>query len=258
MRDSLSMSLDAPRLLSSPTVAEVSKGRNNNFNLVRFLAASLVILHHAKPDIRIFGHLTRGRESAGSLAVLFFFVISGFLIAQSFAGSTLKAYVSARVLRIFPALWVAVPFSIIVASFSSAVPWGRYLTHPQTLKFWLHNSFLWDLEYSLPGAFLHVPFERNVNGSLWTLPTEMRMYVICALLGMLGLYLSRAVFNAFLLLVMLIGVTVRIDTQPLVGSINVAQWEFAFLLGTAFYVNRNELRLSLPAALLLLWNHGLY
>ncbi len=30
----------------SPTIAEVSRGRDNNFNLVRFIAASMVILFH--------------------------------------------------------------------------------------------------------------------------------------------------------------------------------------------------------------------
>jgi peptidoglycan/LPS O-acetylase OafA/YrhL len=254
------MSQDSPRqkfslrevLTASPSIAEVAKGRDNNFNLVRFLAASLVILHHAKPNIQVFATLTGGRESAGSLAVLFFFVISGFLITQSFAGSSLKAFIAARVLRIFPALWVAVPFSIVVASFASAMPWGRFLTHPQTLKFWLHDSFLWDLQYNLPGAFLHVPIARDVNGSLWTLPTEMRMYMVCALLGLAGLYSARSVFNAFLLVVMLIGATVKVDTLPFVGIVNVAQWELAFLLGGACYINRHEIRLNIPVALLLL------
>lgn len=244
----------------SPSVAEVSRGRDNNFNLVRFVAASMVILYHefvltqTPGAIEPISWLTRGRDDAGSLPVLWFFIISGFLVTQSFMGrsSTLTAFLSARVLRIFPALWVAVPFTIIVSSFASAVPWGRYLTHPQTIKYWWHNSLLWDLQFNLPGAFLHVPVPRNVNGSLWTLPTEFTMYLVCAGLGLLGIYGSRAVFNAFLLTVMMVGVMTKVDAMPFINNMNAAQWELAFLFGMAFYVNRNEIRLNIPVALLLL------
>jgi peptidoglycan/LPS O-acetylase OafA/YrhL len=244
----------------SPSIAEVATGRDNNFNLVRFVAASMVILFHefgiapTPGAVEPFYWLTRGRDAGGSLAVLWFFIISGFLITQSFLarGSTLLSFLSARVLRIFPALWVAVPFTIIVSSFASPVPWGRYLTHPQTLKYWLHNSLLWDLEFHLPGAFLHVPVARDVNGSLWTLPVELRLYWVCAGLGLLGLYAIRPVFNAFLLTVMLVGVMTKVEAMPFINNLQAAQWELAFLFGMGFYVNRNEIRLNIPVALLLL------
>jgi len=247
-------------LIWAPSIAECSAGRDNNFNLVRFLAASLVIFSHEfgiapKPgSVEPLYWLTRGRDTAGSFPVLWFFIISGFLVTRSFMGrsSTLLSFLSARVLRIFPALWVAIPFTIIVSSFASPVPWGAYLTHPQTLRYWLHNSFLWHQEFRLPGAFLHVPAARDVNGSLWTLPTEFTLYLVCAALGLLGLYTIRPVFNAFLLTVMLVGVMTKVDAMPFVNSFNLASWEFAFLFGMAFYVNRNEIRLSIPVALLLL------
>ena len=239
-------------LLASPTLAELSSGRDNNFNLMRFFAASLVIVHHARmPVTEILFQFTGHLESNGSVAVLIFFVISGFLVTQSFTRNSLGGFFAARALRIFPALWVAVPFTIIVSSFASAVPWGRYLTHPQTLKYWLHNSFVWDLEYSLPGAFLHVPMAREVNGSLWTLPAELRMYWFCALLGILGLYALRPAFNALFLAIVLIGCTVKPAALPLVNNINVAQWEFAFLIGMFCFVNREKVRLNLPVAVLL-------
>jgi len=247
--------IDAPRL------AHVAHGRNNNFNLLRFLAASLVIVYHeycitgtpvyTEPVFR----LTRGRDDSGGLAVALFFVISGFLVTQSFVGrgGRLIEFLSARCLRIFPALWIAVPFTIIVASFASAVPWGRYLTHPQTLRFWLNDSILVNMKFTLPGAFLHLPVPRNVNGSLWTLPTEFRMYLVCAGLGLLGIYASRSIFNALCLTFVLAGAVTRIEALPFVEhDIHVAGWVFAFMIGAAFYVNRDQIRLSVPLALLLL------
>ncbi len=219
----------------------------------------MVIVYHGyciarTPDsIEPINWLTRGRDDGGSLAVLIFFIISGFLVTQSFVnrGGDLAAFMSARVLRIFPALWVAVPFTIIVASFASPVPWGAYLTHPQTLKYWLHNSFLWNLQFYLPGAFAHNPLPRNVNGSLWTLPTEFRMYLMCAGLGLLGLYVTRTVFNSLFVTILMVAAMTRVDKLPLVDSIWAAQWMLAFLFGMFCYINRKEIRLSIPVALLL-------
>jgi peptidoglycan/LPS O-acetylase OafA/YrhL len=246
-------------LLASPRVADVAGGRENNFNLLRFIAASMVILYHSRPGHAdwIFRH-TGGRESYGSVPVLLFFAISGFLVTQSFINSgSLKTFLAARALRIFPGLWAAIPFTIIASSFASPVPWGKYLTHPQTLRYWWHNSLLWDLQFNLPGAFLHVPMARNVNGSLWTLPAELRMYWVCAALGVLGLYTSRAALNSLLVAILLLVTSVKMEALPMVGMVNVAQWELAFLLGAAFWMNRNELRLNLPVALLLLASVGL-
>lgn len=62
-------------------------GKDNNLNIVRLLAASLVTVLHAYPLTGGGGdwleRLT-GLVSFGALAVLSFFIISGFLIAQSY------------------------------------------------------------------------------------------------------------------------------------------------------------------------------
>jgi peptidoglycan/LPS O-acetylase OafA/YrhL len=45
----------------------------------------------------------------------------------------------------------------------------------------------------------------------------------------------------------------KIEALPFVqNDIHVAGWVFAFMLGAAFYVNRDQIRLSIPFALLLL------
>jgi peptidoglycan/LPS O-acetylase OafA/YrhL len=51
---------------------------------------------------------------------------------------------------------------------------------------------------------------------------------------------------------MVAGTIVKPETLPLTGSINVAQWEFAFLIGAALLVNRDYIRLNIPVAILLL------
>src|SRR5579883_497450 len=113
-------------------LADLSIGRANNFNLLRFFAASLVILSHCaaigwggNPEFiwNYLGHL----ETGGSIGVLIFFAISGFLVVQSFAvRGKLKNFMAARALRIYPGLVTAVVFSVIIGAFATEWPLAKF------------------------------------------------------------------------------------------------------------------------------------
>jgi peptidoglycan/LPS O-acetylase OafA/YrhL len=76
----------------------------------------------------------------GALGVEIFFVLSGFLVTQSWlAHPSLKAFAMARVLRIYPALVAATVFTIVVAGASSALSWSDYLASPVTGVFRAHG-----------------------------------------------------------------------------------------------------------------------
>ena len=82
----------------------------NNFNLLRLVAALMVIISHS------FGVLNKGTEQpmcwignrqiiGSSLGVFIFFAINGYLVMQSLQSvSTNCKYLRNRALRIFPAL----------------------------------------------------------------------------------------------------------------------------------------------------------
>ncbi len=169
-------------------LSSYTAGRDNNFNLIRFIAASMVLVTHS------FALVTGSPESEplrdtlgmtlGSIAVDIFFVTSGFLITSSFVSrNNLLAFAWARMLRIYPALIVALLIStFIIGLLFTNNPKLDYLTNIQTYKYFIRNSLLFfGIEHTLPGVFADAPYKNAVNGSLWTLPYEVKMYTLLAL-----------------------------------------------------------------------------
>jgi len=121
------------------------------------------------------------------LAVFVFFATSGYLISQSWMRSpSVRRFLAARALRIFPALAVLVVLTITtIGPIATSVPLGEYASSPVTWGY-LQNLTLAAV-YALPGVFETNPIP-VVNGSLWTLGPEF----ICYLCVMpLGLILAR-------------------------------------------------------------------
>jgi peptidoglycan/LPS O-acetylase OafA/YrhL len=252
-------------LMRSYSLADLAVGRANNFNLLRFLAATLVIVSHCcalaygnnpEPILLYFGFM----ETGGSLGVLIFFAISGFLVVQSFVSrGKLKNFLAARALRIYPGLVSAVIFSIVLAGISSTLPWRAFLTDRLTRKFLVHNALAYPIEFNLPGAFPHNPLP-GVNGSLWTLPLEIQMYLVVAALGVFGLLAGRELYNAVFAGFIILAASVKPSDLPLIADHPEAlRLAIAFLCGGFCYLNRDRIRISIPWALLfaavIVWGH---
>jgi peptidoglycan/LPS O-acetylase OafA/YrhL len=166
--------------------------KENNFNLLRMVAAMSVLITHsfalalgdpAAEPLRASLGMTMG-----NIAVDVFFVASGFLVA----GSLLRTqnawdFILARGLRIFPGLLVAVTLTVLVCGcFFSLLPMGEYFTHRQTWSYMLWCLTLFrGIAYQLPGVFTANPIPQAVNGSLWSLQFEVWMYAALVLLWML-------------------------------------------------------------------------
>ena len=85
--------------------------RRNNIDLMRLIAASMVLVAHCWPltgsgDVDPVTLLSGYRVGGGSLAVMIFFVLSGFLVTKSAIDRALGDYIVSRALRIVPALAV--------------------------------------------------------------------------------------------------------------------------------------------------------
>ena len=98
-------------------IALLARERNNNFNLLRFLAASAVIFSHSyaltgrgldEPLLR----WSDGATYLGLSGVTVFFIISGFLVSKSFTErKTLAAFAAARARGFRTAMLVRSPHS---------------------------------------------------------------------------------------------------------------------------------------------------
>lgn len=163
-------------------LASAAPSRDNNFNLMRLMAALVVVVSHSYP--LTYGH--NGQEplfrlvgmTMGSVAVDAFFVISGFLNTESlFRTWQPGRFVVARALRIYPALWVMVLVSVAGAALVfSELPFADFLRNQQTQAYVFKNTTLFfGAQYELP-AFAQLPYPFAVNGSLWSLPIEVYMY----------------------------------------------------------------------------------
>ena len=197
-------------------LTQLASGRDNNFNLIRFIAASLVLISHSYPLAMGKGFPEPLSEplatSWGSIAVDVFFVASGFFIAASFSlKSSFKSFVMARILRIYPALIVVTILTVFVLGpiFSNLTVFD-YFTSSQTYQYLIKNmTLITGIEYNLPGVFSENPYEHAVNGSLWTLPYEIKMYFLLVLFCSLFTYLNTKLNTSWALdKTLFIGLTV--------------------------------------------------
>jgi peptidoglycan/LPS O-acetylase OafA/YrhL len=190
-------------------------GRDNNFNLLRLVAATLVLVSHSFAISMQSAAAEPGRAtlglSFGELAVDLFFVASGFLVTASLLSRRdVVEFAVARFLRIFPGLWVSLAVTVLVFGIClTTLDVPAFFAQWPTWRFVIRNAILIrGIEYTLPG------FGHAVNGSLWTLPTEVEMYGLLAGAWVALLFLHRwrlGIFAGLCVAAGLIGLVVDIS-----------------------------------------------
>lgn len=175
----------------------------NNFDALRLVAALAVLYSHQYPITGTTPPAWMNVAMVGGVAVMAFFVISGYLVTLSwFYQPRLWAFCAKRALRIWPALLTVVLLATLVLGSSvTTLPLPDYFRHPMTWDY-LHNLLL-QTRFGLPGVFAGNTFPDTVNGSLWTIPIEVSCYAVLAAAGACGLlrfrWLWAAICAAYLL-----------------------------------------------------------
>jgi peptidoglycan/LPS O-acetylase OafA/YrhL len=231
-------------------------GRDNNFNLLRMLAASSVLISHAYP-ISVGDGTTEPLESTlkislGTLAVLTFFAISGFFISQSFERRhSFADFWVVRILRIYSALLMVLLLTIfVVGPIFTTLRLGTYYFDNAIWLYLPRNLSLKWLQYDLPGVFRDNPYPAAINGSLWTLFYEVTCYAAVAVVGVSGLTTRGWRFKVFLgiyivgylALKLIDWRTHLLERSPLLE--NFHQLTLPFVVGMVFYRFRRYLPLN--------------
>jgi peptidoglycan/LPS O-acetylase OafA/YrhL len=251
-------------------LSDCIRGRDNNFNLIRFIAALAVLISHGfavtTGDESIEPFRRQLNMTVGGIAVDVFFLTSGFLVSASLlARQNAIEFVCARVLRIYPALWaMLVVVVLLMGSVLTTLPLSDYLGSSQVWSYVVHGGTLvTGIQHELPQVFTGNPIGSGVNGSLWTLPYEIGMYGI-----LLGIWLLCSPFPTHQLRLLKHGITtltVLSGTFILVGYFRHGLPEsfelhrtyrlpgllFMFFCGGSFYVLRDRIRMSGTACAML-------
>ncbi len=264
-------------------------GRTNSFGALRLFFAAAVIFSHAFP--------LSGRGSdptwewwgsqvhIGNLAVYGFLGVSGYVVTKSAARLTPGRFAWHRVLRIYPAFWLAL---IVGAYVISPLIWG--LSGRDMSAFWaepngprsylMRNAALWIQQWDIHDLFAPRPLgvvpsspwlAGAVNGSLWSLAYELMCYILIGAIAAFGIlrhakHVIAAVTGLFGILQLIVrfepGV-VGIYVGLLDDSLITLGWVFMLGATAAVYSDRIPLRarygaLTIAVVVATLWCGGFH
>jgi len=155
--------------------------KNNNFNILRLIFASTVIVSHSYPltnNQEIFSIITSNQIDLGALSVNIFFIISGYLIFNSlFNSKSIYNYVWKRLLRLYPGLIVNLLIALLVVIIVNTS--SNIFNQLDFYTYLPKNLTLFGIQHQIKNVFEQNPYPKKaINGSLWTLSYEFSMYVI--------------------------------------------------------------------------------
>lgn len=232
------------------------KGKSNNLQLLKFLAAVFVVASHSfalsagSSENEWFMKLTDGQMSLGGAAVSIFFCAGGYFIAKSINrvqnGIT---YFKIRILRIFPCLMVVVFLSaFLLGPMVTEYSIGEYFKDAQVYRYLLNGVLF--LQHNLPGVFQNNPYLSTVNGVLWTLPIEFLCYIGCFMMWKFK-FLEKKRCGGSIPLVLLgtAGIYLAAGEAGMTALISTIRPMLLFYMGILFFVYRDKIVFTKPVLL---------
>lgn len=239
------------------TLAAYHSSNSNCYDFLRLLAASSVIFSHCF-DLTLntdpssnWLHSYNANVLPG---VLGFFIISGFLITESYQHrSDPFLFLKCRILRIFPTLIASVLFSaFVIGLITTSFPPLTYLTNSTVYTFIVRNTSLLYLQFKLPGVFHNNPYPNAVNGCLWTLPTEFGMYLIVFCLGIVNIFHRKRVGVLCYFLIALLFIAIHLVSHNSHFDLPPLACITGFIIGGIFYLLKDSIWLNAKIAIPLL------
>ena len=233
-----------------------SKSSGNNFDALRLLAATFVLVSHsfqltAQPSSKTPDWMHAENIEFGDVGLIIFFVISGYLITKSWRKDPdIMRFVIRRGLRIMPALIFVVIVSVfILGPFLTNLSVPEYFQSGDTYAY-LQNIHFNYFHSDLPGVFAENPVANIFNAPLWTLAFEVFCYSIILVAGAARILNGRFCL-VFLIAFLLIFILITPD--------GTASWYYTmnkfrmlgvpFLIGAAFSFYDKETVLDIRLAI---------
>ena len=237
--------------LSQRSLGEAYASGIDNFLLLRFLSATLVIYAHSYPlsGMRKVDAFVRSGfgVDGGNIAVCLFFCISGFLVTGSLARQRdVFAFLKARALRLLPAYLACLLIcAYVLGSILTTLSLRDYLHNDEVARYVAANLSLREMHFVLPGViFSNAEAGAVINGSIWTLPAEATMYLWLAALGLLGIFRRAMLATAVVLVLVPLAGHEWPAFPALITDARYLPFAGMFVLGTIAYLQRKYLPLG--------------
>ena len=183
--------MPAPRrnVFSGVLLSDRLGDRDNNFDLLRLLAAWGVLVSHSYAVTGRAEPLHQFNTSLGNVGVLIFFAVSGLLIRRSWElDPSPRDFWIKRALRLLPGLAVvALVTAFVLGPVVTRASWSTYFSSLETWIYPVRIVAMMPFGAGLPGVFQESIYGHSVNGPLWSLPIEVLAYLGLFLLGLTGL-----------------------------------------------------------------------
>jgi peptidoglycan/LPS O-acetylase OafA/YrhL len=260
--------IDIEFLMSHPALGKGTEekkglGESNSFDAIRLLLAILVVYSHAFLvggfGTEGFTRLVRSQAIAGTVAVLGFFGISGFLVTRSYdLRHDWLRFAKARLLRIVPGFYLA----LVVTAFVLAPLIAHFNKTSQSwdsvaaFRFVFDNLLVRVGNSSVGGVLQGMPFAGSINGALWSLFPELCCYALVLFIGLFDwIRVGRA--NTLVACAGIIALHGALVISPKLESIaptllqltGFAPFVTAFLVGSVVYCFRDHLRIGRESAI---------
>lgn len=220
--------------------------RENNFDLLRLVAAIEVLFQHAISHLEI-NNLNKFTNILSHFpGVLMFFTISGFLIFSSFdRNRDLKKYFINRFLRLFPALWFCFLITLGLLLFFNIIAFNDIFSW--TIIKWIFTQVT-VFQFWTPDV-LRSWGVGTPNGSLWTIPVELQFYIFLPLIILLFKKI-RLVYKFLFFIIFSLVYSFYISSKQgmpetllikLLG-VSIVPYLYCFLTGSMMYLFWNKIK----------------
>lgn len=174
----------------------------NCFDFIRYFAAfSVMCLHYTGYSLMLCNNAIPFMKILRFIAnffpgVVVLFALSGYLVSASLERSkNKKVFFKKRILRMYPELWCCTLFNFfIIILLASPISWREMLIWLFTQFFGIANT----------PACLKTFATGSVNGALWTIFTEIQLYLCLYFFSSIIKKLSKIQWGVFLVIALII------------------------------------------------------